>query len=473
MSLRKILDLKNTLLFRLTVLYAGMFIFLSMVAFVFIYYRIQTFTFNSIDEDLLEEIKVFAAIMETEGLEGVKEELAEATAKDNPNEEFYRIVDLNGEVHAQSNMSAWGPIGKNSLKPDFYSGGGDHLFKTLDIPNREFKTRMVSALIGPATVIQIGESLREKEEYFKILRNMFSLLLVTLMVFSLVFGWLIARRALRDMQTVTRTAEDISKGSYDRRVETIGKFREIERLQKTFNGMLDRIQGLLVSLREINDNIAHDLRSPLARIRGLAEMALMHEKSIDDYRNMAVSTMEECDNLIEMINTMFEITAAEGSLDQVNVEEFELDALILDACELFRPLAAEKRIELQQEFPENLRFRGDKKKMQRIVANLLENAIRYTPTRGAVTISAAAKGGTVQLHFKDTGIGISASDLPHIFDRFYRCDRSRTHGGLGLGLSLAKAYAESMNGTIAVQSAVNQGTTFSLQFCQSDHISPT
>ena len=466
MSLRKILDLKNTLLFRLTVLYAGMFIVLSMVAFVFIYYRIQTFTFNSIDEDLLEEVKVFAAIMETEGLEGVKEELVEATAKDNPNEEFYRIVDFKGKVHAQSDMSVWGPIGENSLKPNFYTGGADNLFKTLAIPNREFKTRMVSAVIGPATVIQIGESLREKEEYFKILRNMFSLLLVTLMFFSLIFGWLIARRALRDMQTVTRAAEDISKGSYDRRVETIGKFKEIELLQTTFNKMLDRIQGLLVSLREINDNIAHDLRSPLTRIRGLAEMALVHEKSIDDYRTMAASTMEECDNLIEMINTMFEITAAEGALDPVKIEDFELDALIRNACELFRPMAAEKRIEVQKEFPENLCFRGDKKKMQRIVANLLENAIRYTPAGGAVTISAAAKDGMVQLHFKDTGIGISANDLPHIFDRFYRCDRSRPHGGLGLGLSLVKAYVESMNGTITVQSTVNLGSTFSLRFYQ-------
>ena len=466
MFLKKILDLKNTLLFRLTVLYAGMFIVLSLVAFVFIYYRLQTFTIDSIDGELLKEIKVFAAIMGAEGIEGAKEELIEATAKDNSNEEFYRIVDVNGDVIAQSDMSFWGPLGKNFLKPDVYTGDADHRFTTLDIPNREFKARMVSAVIGPTTVIQIGETLREKEEYFKILRNMFALLLITLMFFSLIFGWFIARRALRDMQTVTRTAEDIAKGSYDRRVETIGKFREIERLQRTFNQMLDRIQGLLVSLREINDNIAHDLRSPLARIRGLAEMALTHEKSIDDYRNMAVNTMEECDNLIEMINTMFEITAAEGALDQVKLEEFDLNALIRDACELFRPIAAEKRIELRQEIPEILRFRADKKKMQRIVANLVENAIRYTPARGVVNISAAASGGALQLHIEDTGIGISAKDLPRIFDRFYRCDRSRPQGGLGLGLSLVKAYVESMNGTIAVQSTVNQGSTFSLRFNQ-------
>jgi signal transduction histidine kinase len=195
-------------------------------------------------------------------------------------------------------------------------------------------------------------------------------------------------------------------------------------------------------------------------------MALTHEKSIDDYRNMAVNTMEECDNLIEMINTMFEITAAEGALDQVKLEEFDLNALIRDACELFRPIAAEKRIELRQEIPEILRFRADKKKMQRIVANLVENAIRYTPARGVVNISAAASGGALQLHIEDTGIGISAMDLPRIFDRFYRCDRSRPQGGLGLGLSLVKAYVESMNGTIAVQSTVNQGSTFSLRFNQ-------
>jgi signal transduction histidine kinase len=264
---------------------------------------------------------------------------------------------------------------------------------------------------------------------------------------------------------VTQTAEEISNGAYDRRVQIKGRVREIERLGASFNSMLDRIQSLLKSMKDINDNIAHDLRSPLARIRGIAEMNLLKEKSIDAYRDMAASTIEECDTLIGMINTMLDITEAEAGVNGVKAEEFELVALIQEACELFRPIADEKKINLKADLPESLTWISDRKKMQRIVTNLLENALKYTPVNGTVAVSAVAQNGEIHIHFKDTGIGISENDLPHIFERFYRGDRSRSQGGVGLGLSLVKAYTESMNGSIRVESTINQGSRFALRFC--------
>jgi signal transduction histidine kinase len=266
------------------------------------------------------------------------------------------------------------------------------------------------------------------------------------------------------MQEVTRTAEEISKGSYDRRVRVKGRYREIERLSAAFNRMLDRIQSLLGSMKEINDNIAHDLRSPLARIRGIAEMSLLKEKSLDDYKDMAASTIEECDTLIGMINTMLDITEAEAGVNGAIDEEFELVSLIREACELFRPVTENKKINLRTDLPESLMFKSDRKKMQRIVMNLLENAIKFTPPDGTVAVSAAAQNGELRIEFEDTGAGISESDLPHIFERFYRCDRSRSQGGVGLGLSLVKAYTESLNGTIQVESTLDQGSRFELRF---------
>jgi signal transduction histidine kinase len=235
-------------------------------------------------------------------------------------------------------------------------------------------------------------------------------------------------------------------------------------LSATFNNMLDRIQGLLHSMKEINDNIAHDLRSPLARIRGIAEMSLLKEKSIDAYKDMAASTIEECDTLIGMINTMLDITEAEAGVNGATAEEFELVSLITEACELFRPITEEKKINLKIDLPESLTFKSDRKKMQRIVMNLLENALKFTPPDGTVAISAAAHNGKIRIDFQDSGVGISESDLPHIFERFYRCDRSRSLGGVGLGLSLVKAYTESLNGTIQVESTLNHGSRFTLRF---------
>jgi signal transduction histidine kinase len=193
-------------------------------------------------------------------------------------------------------------------------------------------------------------------------------------------------------------------------------------------------------------------------------MTLLKEKSIEDYKDMAANTMEECDALIDMINTMLDITEAEAGVNNVNPEEFEMVALIQEACEIFRPLADEKKIHIKINLPESVTFKNDRKKMQRIVTNILENAIKYTPEHGVVSISAAAHNGKIQIDFEDTGIGISEDDLPHIFERFYRCDRSRSQGGVGLGLSLTKVYTESMNGTISVNSSINQGSTFTLRF---------
>jgi signal transduction histidine kinase len=165
-----------------------------------------------------------------------------------------------------------------------------------------------------------------------------------------------------------------------------------------------------------------------------------------------------------MINTMLDITEAEAGVNGATVEEFELVALIREACELFRPITEEKQINLKTDLPESLTFKSDRKKMQRIIMNLLENAIKYTPEDGTVAVSAAAQNREIRIEFEDTGRGISESDLPHIFERFYRCDRSRSQGGVGLGLSLVKAYAESINGTIHVESTLNQGSTFALKF---------
>ncbi len=342
--------------------------------------------------------------------------------------------------------------------------GVDYIAETITVPGHEYKARMISTFIGKDTVMQLGDTLDEADEYLGVFRTLFLMLIGLLILASAAIGWFLARRALGDMEAVTETAEDISKGAYDRRVRVKGRFREVEKLGAAFNRMLDRIQFLIKAMREINDNIAHDLRSPLARIRGVAEMTLLKDKSLEDYKDMAASTIEECDTLIDMINTMLDITEAEAGVSEVKKEVIEVDSLILEACELFRPVADGKEIDLRTQLPDALGFQADKKKLQRIVSNLLENAIKYTTEGGTVTISAVSRNGEIRIDFQDTGVGISESDLPHIFERFYRCDRSRSYGSVGLGLSLVKAYTESLNGTIHVESVLNQGSTFSLRF---------
>ncbi len=463
MFLGKLLSVRHSLLFRLTLLYAVAFIFLASLSFLVLYYRLFSITMHRMDEELVEKTRYHAAVMAREGLEGVRAAIMRDAESEKPNEEFQRILNFKGDILASTDMAPWGTIESKEALAKLRDQGLDHVLHTIAFPRHDYKARIISAVIGPDTVIQCGETLRDADEYLEIFRTLFLVLTGTLIILSSVVGWFLARRALIDTKEVTRTAEDISKGSYDRRVKVEGRFKEIEKLGATFNTMLDCIQTLLKSMKEINDNIAHDLRSPLARIRGIAEMTLLRDKSIEDYRDMAVSTIEECDTLIDMINTMLDITEAEAGVKEIKTEEIDLVSLISDACDLFRPIAEDKKIDLKAFLPEVLNWKSDRRKLQRIVTNMLENAIKYTPEKGAVTISASTVNGEVRIDVQDTGTGISERDLPHIFERFYRCDRSRSYGGVGLGLSLVKAYTESLKGTIHVQSILNQGSIFSLR----------
>ena len=464
MFLRKIHNIKNSLLFRLTILYAVAFTVLSTIGFLIFYYRIYAVTMERLDLELLDKTRKYADLAKEAGLESVLPEIAGEAEFEDPQENFYRLFNLKGDMLFTTDMSFWGAIDKKDILVKMQNEGVSYAIQTQAVEERDDDVRIITAIIGSDSVLQIGESLEEVDEYLNIFLELVSILVISLIIVSAITGWLLARRATIDMQEVTRTAEEISKGSYDRRVRVKGRYREIERLSAAFNRMLDRIQSLLGSMKEINDNIAHDLRSPLARIRGIAEMSLLKEKSLDDYKDMAASTIEECDTLIGMINTMLDITEAEAGVNGAIDEEFELVSLIREACELFRPVTENKKINLRTDLPESLMFKSDRKKMQRIVMNLLENAIKFTPPDGTVAVSAAAQNGELRIEFEDTGAGISESDLPHIFERFYRCDRSRSQGGVGLGLSLVKAYTESLNGTIQVESTLDQGSRFELRF---------
>jgi signal transduction histidine kinase len=470
MSLEKIIKLKNTLLFRLTVLYAGIFTLSSVLIFFAIYFKIHSVAIKDMDEEFLDEISQYAEHMSRSGLEVIVTKIEEMAESEDPNEEFYRIITFEGEVLFSTNMSEWGSPNFYDIPEAIRRGETDHVFNTLKIQGRDHKARLVSAVIGPGTVLQIGEALEEIEDYLDIFLSWFLILLIIVMVLSAFLGWFMARRALQDMEEVTKTATEISNGAYDKRVQLRDQYEEIQRLGGTFNVMLDRIQNLLQSMREVNDNIAHDLRSPLARIRGIAEINVMNKKTIDDYRNMAASIVEECDSLIDIINTMMDITEIESGINRPEIEAIDITRLIHDAVEIFKPMADEKRLRLNVQMKDKLIFHGDRKKLQRMVSNLLDNAIKYTPEGGSVSVTALSENEMLRIVFEDSGIGISDTDIPRIFERFYRCDKSRSQGGIGLGLSLAKAFAEAMHGTIRVKSILNRGSAFTVTF--PEHHSP-
>jgi heavy metal sensor kinase len=324
------------------------------------------------------------------------------------------------------------------------------------------KIRVLNLAAGNGSVLRVGITVQDDQRVVDQARRTISFIMIAVVGIAVIVGWLLAKRALIGVQNVTSTANAISRSELQRRVPTSGSGDEIDQLANTFNRMLERIETLVKSMEETNDNIAHELRSPIARIRGQAETTLTGDGALDEYREMAANTVEECDRLLTMINTMLDIAEAEAGVMSLKMTSVDVRALLRDICEIYEPMTAEKNIRVLIEEPGSLAARGDVQRLQRMIANLLDNAVKYTPKGGTIRLSARQRDGQVEMSVENTGEGIVPEKLPHIFQRFYRADASRAGTGSGLGLSLAQAIVRAHGGQISVHSIPGDTTTFSV-----------
>ncbi|MCP5197094.1 MAG: HAMP domain-containing histidine kinase [Gammaproteobacteria bacterium] len=452
----------HTLALRLTVWYASIFALSSLLAFTLVYVLMVTVVQQRTDQDLQEDIAEYAGFMRLGGFDKVKAETAFETQGEEASTVFFRLWTRDGRLIATTDLSPWPELDKLDMELPQLKEGDTPVLKTFELPEREYTVRSIYGAIGPNVVLEIGESLENDEEFLAALLNGFFVALLAVIALGGPIGWFMARRALRGVEEVTRTAMEIADGAFDQRVAVRTRGDELDRLAQAFNTMLDRIQALILGMREMTDNLAHDLRSPVARIRASAEMALTSSGSGTDWEALASDTTEECDRLLEMINTTLDIAEAESGAAKLRISEVDLVAIVADACDLFQTVAEDKDIELAVDLPPQCFIQGDLQRLQRVVANLLDNALKYTLQGGRVTFHLIDEERRVHLAVIDTGVGITAEELPKIFQRFYRCDWSRSEYGNGLGLSLALAFVRAHGGDITVRSVLGEGSTFTV-----------
>ena len=463
MSLRKTRRSGSTLAFRLTLWYAGIFTLSSCVAFLLFYMLVTSVIRDRTDQELTGQARRFVVLLSAEGVEEVKKTAIIEAQAAGVRKVFFRMLYANGVEFSSSNMSYWKDIGIHVSAIRKLVEGEDHVFETIDMPERSDEVRVLYVMLGPGVILQIGRAMEDSSRFLEAFRRIFIVTMAFLIVLAAGIGWFMARRAVSGVEAVTRTARKISAGALSRRVPVNRRGDEIDQLAVTFNEMLDRIEALIREMKEMSDNIAHDLKSPITRIRGAAEVTLSSEGPLDEFENMAASTIEECDRLLETINTMLMISRTESGVDRPPPEEMDASELVREACDLYEPAAADKGIALNCDIGKDIGTTGDKRMIRRMVANLIDNAIKYTPSGGSVDVRLSRGGtGLLSLAISDTGIGISPGDLPRIFERFYRGDRSRSETGLGLGLSLARAIARAHGGDIAVTSVPDRGSTFTV-----------
>ena len=464
MSFGNLFRQRHTLAFRLTLWYACLFSISFCLAFLFFYLLITSVLQERTDQELLNQAGTFSSILTVKGVNALKRvAILEAQAA-GEKKIFFRLLTRYGETFSSSNMSYWQKIDVGGTAVKQIIAGEKHIFETILIPERKFKVRILYKIIGHGIILQLGYSLEHYTKLTETFRKVFVLTISFFIVFAALIGWFMAKQALSGLGEVTRIARTISGGALEKRVPVKNKADEIDLLATTFNQMLDRIQSLVTGIKEMSDNIAHDLKSPVTRIRGTAEITLTTGSTIDEYKDMAASAIEDCDRLLDMINTMLVISETEAGAGSLKSEDMDISHVVRDACDLFHPLAEDKCISMISNLPDKCNYRGDIRMIQRMIANLLDNAIKYTQHKGTVEVMVSRDDTqSICIAVRDTGIGISEKDIPHIFERFYRCDFSRHQTGIGLGLSLAQAIAQAHGGNIEVKANSNNGTVFTVR----------
>jgi heavy metal sensor kinase len=281
-------------------------------------------------------------------------------------------------------------------------------------------------------------------------------------------GYWLAGRATRPIARIIDTTNRLHPTSMGERLPLRGTGDELDRLSATINGFLDRIGTYLEQNREFTANAAHELRSPLAAIQNSLEVALNTDRTTEEYKELLAEILDECGGLRVLVNQLLLLAESDAGRLRLDTDPVELDAIVRKAYDMFLGVAEAADVELRISGLERARVPGDASRLRQVVNNLIDNAIKFTRAGGFVDIQLARHraDSTVRLSVRDTGSGIPAADVPHIFDRFYRGDRSRQRDratrGTGLGLAICHSIVAAHGGRIEVQSAVDRGTTMTV-----------
>jgi heavy metal sensor kinase len=276
-------------------------------------------------------------------------------------------------------------------------------------------------------------------------------------------GWILARRSLAPIGYIASKAQSITSQNLNERLNLRGTDDEMDDLIRTINGMIERLEGSFKRMAEFTADASHELKTPICAMRGETEVLLSKERTKDEYEEALAHLIEQFDRMNQMLNDLILLSKSDSSQIQLRTSPLRLDFLISSITSLFNVLAEQKRIDFVVGPLEEVVVKGDEGRLQQLIANLIDNAIKYTQG-GSIRVSLEKNAETAIIRVKDTGIGIPKEEQEKIFKRFYRIDKSRSRetGGVGLGLSIAEWIAHVHHGRIEVESELNHGSTFTV-----------
>lgn len=461
---------------RLTAWYAGSAFALVLAATGFLYWALSRNLDREDDQLLADAVRDHRAVLPDRLGEGGSMRQAVEAWKGRQNSRVYaRIMDGHGSVVVETpgmeDLLPSGSFPAPSTEPgegaDRVTGSGRSL--------RVLAVRSSRGTPNPSErVIQVAMDRTQEVELLAEYRKHLWVVLGASLVLCSVVGHRIARRGIRPIDEITRTARRIRPNNLGERIDADGLPAELLTLAGTFNEMLDRLEQSFARLSRFSADIAHELRTPINNLRGEVEVALGKPRSSEEYRDVLGSNLEECGRLARMIDSLLFLARAEKPQAHLVRERFDVGRELGTVCEFFEATASEAGVSLTVDVEGHVLADINRPLFQRAVGNLVGNAIAHTPPGGAVTLAAAGDVVMTRVEVADTGCGIPAAHLPHVFDRFYRGDdaRSSASGRVGLGLAIVRSIVELHGGSVEIASVVGQGTRAVMTFPRSADPAP-
>jgi signal transduction histidine kinase len=420
--------------FRLALLYTALSLGSVVVLLGFIYWATAGYMDRQTDETIEAEIRGLAEQYRRRGLAGLTAVIAERVAQDPDGAAVYLLADDDYDP-VVGNLNRWPdlPITEDGwMRFGLVDWGRDK--------SEQHEARARTFLLRGGLHLLVGRDVRELESIRRLILNaLFSGLAITTAL-ALGAGLLVSSRVARRVEAITQTGREIMEGDLSQRVPTNGSGDDFDQLAANLNRMLERIEGLMAAVRQVSDNIAHDLRTPLTRLRTRLELAQAADpRQAREEVDQAVADAEE---LLATFNALLRIARIESGSRRSAFATFDLTGLVQDVGEFYEPLAADKGQRLTVKAEGEVTIRGDRDLLFQALTNLVDNAIKYTPEGGRVILASTTSGQGPEVVVADTGPGIPPELREKVFQRFFRADDSRATPGNGLGLSLVRAVAD-------------------------------
>jgi signal transduction histidine kinase len=460
MSLRPLRDMTRRVGFRLTFWYSSIFVLSAIFLFFITYFVFSSYLARQDQDSIGSKVKALSVAYSRGGLRALEREVDVDQKSGRGGAYFIRVAGPEGITLFLMLPYQW--LGFDLKALEMGALHEEARWLRLDLKDGSNQLEVLSVPLNGGFLLQVGKSNGERHEILSRFRLMFAGIMIPLVLLGAAGGIFVTFRTLRPIRHLIHTVRSVYSGQLDARVPSLRTGDELDQLVTLFNQMLTKIDALIREMKESLDNVAHDLRTPVSRLRATAEMALQSNGPVSDLREALSDCMEESELILRMLNTLMDISEAETGTINLRKARVGLSSLIEQVEGLYAYVGEEKGITVYTQCPDDLFVFVDADRMRQALANLLDNAIKYTPQGGEVEIKAEQQGNQVVLTVRDSGCGISPEDLPRIWDRLYRGDRSRSQKGLGLGLSLVKAIIHAHEGLVEAESEPGKGSTFKI-----------